>query len=184
MKNLETSIFSRSSSMGKYGSKLDLSMISTKFNHETEGQDTGIRTHGEVNFEKRLGNLWPISFSQLSTKTKLGLSHYSLDNKSNETRIIRGFDLDLSFPFSNQTNLFGTAVDHKLIPQISYDYTSKLKQSAIPIFDTTDNIDKTLTFKTYCQEKDTTGLIDLLMKMTLRLAFNPLIQIKLPEKIN
>ena len=146
VKNLETSIFSRSSSTGKYGSKLDLSFISTNFDHETEDQDTGIRNHGEVNFEKRLGTLWPISFSQLSAKTKLGLSHYSLDNKSNEKRVIGSFDLDLSFPFYNETNLFGTAAEHQLIPKISYDYTSKKEQSAIPIFDTKDEVDKILTY--------------------------------------
>ena len=50
VKNLETSIFSRSVSDD---SKLDLSFISTNFNHKTTGKDTGIRTHGEVNFNKK-----------------------------------------------------------------------------------------------------------------------------------
>jgi len=143
VKNFETSVFSRSSNNG---SKLDLSFMSSNFDHETEGKDTGVRTHGEVIFEKPLGALWPISFSQISTKTKLNLSHYSIDNKNNETRAIWGFDLDLSFPFKSQKNFYGTKVKHKLIPKISYDYTSKIKQSDIPIFDTSDNIDNILTY--------------------------------------
>ena len=44
--------------------------------------------------------------------------------------------------------MFGTAVEYELIPKISYDYTSKKEQSAIPIFDTKDDIDKILTYST------------------------------------
>lgn len=130
-KKLETSIFSR------YvidDSKLDLSFISTNFNHKTTGKVTGIRTHGEVNFNKKLG-------SRLSTDTKLSLSHYALDNNANETRVVGGFDIDLSFPFNSEKTLFGSEANHQLIPKISYDYTSKKKQASIPIFDTTDGID-------------------------------------------
>ena len=137
-KNLETSIFSRSVSDD---SKLDLSFISTNFNHKTTGKDTGVRTHGEVNFNKLLGAFWPIDISRLSTDTKLSLSHYALDNKANETRVVGGFDIDLSFPFNSKTTLFGSETTNQIIPMISYDYTSKQKQASIPIFDTTDGID-------------------------------------------
>jgi hypothetical protein len=137
-KKLETSIFSRSVTDD---SKLDLSFISTHFNHKTTGKETGTRNHGEVNFNKLLGPLWPIDISRLSTDTKLSLSHYALDNNANETRVIGGFDVDLSFPFKSETMLFGSEANHKLIPMISYDYTSKKKQASIPIFDTTDTID-------------------------------------------
>ena len=84
--------------------------------------------------------MWPIDISRLSTDTKLSLSHYALDNKANETRVVGGFDIDLSFPFSSETTLFGSEANHQLIPIISYEYTSKKKQASIPIFDTSDGI--------------------------------------------
>jgi lipopolysaccharide assembly outer membrane protein LptD (OstA) len=137
-KKLETSIFSR---LVNDDSKLDLSFISTNFNHKTTGKETGIRTHGEVNFNKKLGTLRPIDISRLSTDARLAISHYALDNKANETRVIGGFDIDLSFPFSSKTTLFGPETTNQIIPMISYDFTSKQKQASIPIFDTTDGID-------------------------------------------
>ena len=136
VKNLETSFFSRSRGNN---SKLDLGLISTNFNHKTTGKDTGIRTHGEVNFNKKLG-------SRLSTDTKLALSHYALDNKTNETRVVGGFDIDLSFPFSRKSTLFGSETTNQIIPRISYDFASKEKQASIPIFDTTDRIDGYLDY--------------------------------------
>ena len=142
-KKLETSIFSRSVSDN---SKLDLSFISTDFNHKTTGKETGIRTHGEVNFNKKLGALWPIDISQLSTDTKLALSHYALDNNVNETRVVGGFEIDLSFPFKGKTTLFGSETTNDITPMISYDYTSKKKQASIPVFDTTDGIDGYLEY--------------------------------------
>ena len=143
VKNLETSIFSRSVSDN---SKLDLSFISTNFNHKTTGKETGIRTHGEVNFNKLLGPLWPIDISRLSTDTKLALSHYALDNNTNETRVVGGFDIDLSFPFSRKTTFFGSETTNQIIPIMSYDYASKKKQALIPIFDTKDRIDEYLEY--------------------------------------
>lgn len=142
-KKLETSFFSRSVTDD---SKLDLSFISTNFNHKTTGKETGTRNYGEVNFNKLLGPLWPIDISQLSTDTKLSLSHYALDNITNETRVVGGFDIDLSFPFSSKTTLFGPETTNQMIPMISYDYTSKQKQASIPMFDTSDGIDGYLDY--------------------------------------
>jgi len=137
-KKLETSIFSRSVTDD---SKLDLSFISTNFNHKTTGKETGIRTHVEAIFNKKLGTFGLIDISQLSTDTKLALSHYALDNNANETRVVGGFDIDLSFPFNSKTTLFGPETTNQIIPMISYDFTSKHKQASIPIFDTSDGID-------------------------------------------
>jgi len=155
VKNLETSIFSRSVSDD---STLDLSFISTNFNHKTTGNDTGIRTHGEVNFHKSLGALRPIDISRLSTNTRLALSHYALDNKTNETRVVGGFDIDLSFPFRRKTTLFGPETTNRIIPKISYDYTSKQKQALIPIFDTLDTIDEYLTYSSLFSGERYTGI--------------------------
>ena len=84
--------------------------------------------------------------SRLSTDTKLALSHYALDNKTNETRVVGGFDIDLSFPFSRKSTLFGSETTNQIIPRISYDYASKEKQASIPIFDTEDRIDNYLEY--------------------------------------
>jgi len=144
-KSFEAAIFSRKVNDIISPSKLEFSLISTKFSHKTSDKTTGIRTHGEASFSKGLGALWPLASSQLSNDIRLGLSNYSLDNKSNETRGFGGFDLDLSFPYNRSTNLFGVKGAYLLKPTISYDFTTSQKQSSIPVFDTTDTIATILT---------------------------------------
>jgi lipopolysaccharide assembly outer membrane protein LptD (OstA) len=180
-KKLETSIFSRSSTIGKSASKLDLSFISTDFNHKTTGKETGIRTHGEVNFNKKLGTLWPIDISRLSTDTRLALSHYALDNNTNETRVVGGFDIDLSFPFKGKTTLFGPETTNDITPMISYDYTSKKKQASIPVFDTTDGIDGYLEYKTLLSGERYKGIDRFVNENDITLSLQSIYKDKLDE---
>ena len=177
-KKLETSIFSRSVSDN---SKLDLSFISTDFNHKTTGKETGIRTHGEVNFNKKLGALWPIDISQLSTDTKLALSHYALDNNVNETRVVGGFEIDLSFPFKGKTTLFGSETTNDITPMISYDYTSKKKQASIPVFDTTDGIDGYLEHATLLSGERYNGIDRFVNENDITLSLQSIYKDKLDE---
>ena len=146
-KGIEASIFSRNK-INQTSPFIDLGIVSTKFNHKTVGKDTGIRTHGELSFANNLGAIKLFKSSQLSSNVKLGLTNYFLHNKNNENRLFGSFDLDLAFPSYKNLSLFGTTVRREIRPAISYDYTSKHKQSGIPIFDTTDTIDKILTYST------------------------------------
>ena len=173
-KKLETSIFSRSRINN---SKLDLSFISTNFNHKTTGKETGIRTHGEVNFNKKLG-------SRLSTDTKLALSHYALDNKTNETRVVGGFDIDLSFPFSRKSTLFGSETTNQIIPRISYDYASKEKQASIPIFDTTDRIDNYLEYSSLLSGERYSSFDRVVNENDITLGLQSIYKDKLDKKTN
>jgi LPS-assembly protein len=145
-KSIETSLFSRRINNSYSSLTTDLGLISTVFDHQTEGKTTGTRTHGEINFANNLGSIKPFRSAILSTNTRLGLTNYSLDNMSNENRAFGSFDIDLSFPSSKETTLFGRSVNRHIKPTISYDYTSKHKQSNIPLFDTSDTIDSLVTY--------------------------------------
>ena len=170
-KSFEAAIFSRKVNAIISPSKLEFGLLSTKFSHKTSDKTTGTRTHGEVSFSKGLGALWPIASSQLSTDIRLGLSNYSLDNKSNETRGFGGFDLDLSFPFNRSTNLFGSEGTYLLRPTISYDYTSSHKQSSIPVFDTTDTITEILTHQTLSTGDRYNGIDRIINENDITLSF-------------
>lgn len=145
-KSIEASLFSRRINNSYSSLSTDLGLISTIFDHKTEGKTTGTRTHGEINILNNLGALKPFRSSNLSTNARLGLTNYSLDNMANENRAFGSFDIDLSFPFFKETTLFGSSVNRHIKPTISYDYTSKHKQSNIPLFDTSDTIDNLLTY--------------------------------------
>ena len=65
---------------------------------------------------------------------------------------------DFSFPFTRQGNLYGSAVNHKLTPIISYNYRAKEVQGNIPIFDTTDKYEDIITFADLTSGERYTGL--------------------------
>jgi LPS-assembly protein len=145
-KSFETALFSTKNGKTVSPFKIDLSLMSTKFNHKTVGEVNGIRTHGEIGITNYLGAIKYFESSQLTSKAKIGITNYSLINKNNKTRIFGSLDLDLDFPSYKSTNLFGIPVKREIKPSISYDFTSKHKQSVIPLFDTSDTIDNILTY--------------------------------------
>jgi len=144
-KGIEAALFSRSVNKANK-STTDLSLISTKFNHKISTEVTGLRTHAEINLSNSLGALKPISSSQISTNISIGASNYSLDNSKNQTRVYGSFDIELAMPLFKKTTLFGGSVTRETRPSIMYSFTSKHKQSDIPIFDTTDTINNILTY--------------------------------------
>ena len=144
-KGFEAALFSRLINKS-HPSSINLGLISTKFNHKAQAKTTGLRTHTEVNIFNSLGTLKPLKSSQLSTISRLSATNYSLNNAKNQTRINGSFDIELSLPFNSETSLMGKNVNRVVRPSISYNFTSKNKQSEIPIFDTTDTIDKMLTY--------------------------------------
>jgi len=170
-KSFETAFFARKINAISAQSALDLGLISTNFSHKTINKVTGTRTHGEIKLYKGFGALMPFSSSQLSSEARIGLTNYSLNNKNNESRVFGSFDLDLSFPFFKSTTLFGDSVIRELRPTISYDYTSKTKQSKIPVFDTTDTIANILTYQALSSGNRYTGIDRIINENDITLSF-------------
>lgn len=144
-KGFEAALFSRLINKTQ-PSSINLGLISTKFNHKTPAKTSGLRTHTEVNIFNNLGALNPLKSSQLSTISRLSATNYSLNNIKNQTRLSGSFDIELAFPFNSEAKLMGKNVNRTIRPSISYNFTSKNKQSELPIFDTTDTIDNILTY--------------------------------------
>ena len=97
---------------------LDLSLVSTKFQHKTSTA-TGVRTHAQANFSR------PIVTNAYSLTPKLDLSttDYALDNASDESRSIYSFGLDSKLFLEREVNLFGTDLIQTLTPRLAYNYT-------------------------------------------------------------
>ncbi|MDB3893753.1 LPS assembly protein LptD [Candidatus Thioglobus sp.] len=120
--------------------KMDLSLVSTKFTHKegnTTTKKTGLRTHAQANFSR------PITTNAYSLTPKLNLfsTDYALDNAADESRSIYSFGLDSKLFLERETNLFGVDLIQTLTPRLSYNYTPKRAQGAIPIFDSADKND-------------------------------------------
>ena len=115
---------------------LDLSLVSTKFQHETSTA-TGVRTHAQANFSR------PIVTNAYSLTPKLDLSttDYALDNASDESRSIYSFGLDSKLFLERETRLFDTDLIQTLTPRLAYNYTPKKDQSTLPSFDSADKND-------------------------------------------
>ena len=129
-------------------------LISTQFNHDDPSKDSGTRIHGTLGISKELSSEFPIITSRANTST----TYYSLNIKDNITRTTVGAGLDLEFPFISQRQLFNTQVSRSITPKISYNYRGKVVQGNIPIFDTTDKEDETLTFAGLSSGERYTGL--------------------------
>ena len=116
--------------------KLDLSLVSTKFKHQTSAI-TGVRTHAQANFSH------PISTNAYSLTPKLNLlnTEYAMDNSADESRSIYSFGLDSKLFLEREMDLFGTSIIQTLTPRLAYNYTPKKDQSALPNFDSADKND-------------------------------------------
>ena len=133
---------------------IQIDVVSTKFAHDTPGKESGVRTHANLGVERELSSKFPI----ITTRANIGSTFYRLDNSSNINRTIAGTGVDLAFPFINQGNLYGSEVNHTLIPKISYNYRAKEVQGNIPIFDSTDKYDDIITFADLTSGERYTGL--------------------------
>ncbi|MDC0904502.1 LPS assembly protein LptD [Candidatus Thioglobus sp.] len=116
--------------------QMDLSLVSTKFEHQTS-TTTGVRTHAQANFSR------PITTNAYSLTPKLNLfsTDYALDNAANENRSIYSVGLDSKLFLEREVNLFGTDLIQTLTPRLAYNFTPKKDQSALPSFDSADKND-------------------------------------------
>ena len=115
--------------------KIDLSLVSTNFKHQTS-TDTGVRTHAQANFSR------PITTNAYSLTPKLNLSttDYALDNAADESRSIYSFGLDSKLFLERETHLFGTDLIQTLTPRLAYNYTPSKANPSVN-FDSADKND-------------------------------------------
>ncbi|MDC0407459.1 LPS assembly protein LptD [Candidatus Thioglobus sp.] len=115
--------------------QMDLSLVSTKFEHQTSTA-TGVRTHAQANFSR------PITTNAYSLTPKLNLSStdYALDNAADENRSIYSFGLDSKLFLERETSFFGTDLIQTLTPRLAYNYTPSKANPSVN-FDSADKND-------------------------------------------
>ncbi|MDB3971992.1 LPS assembly protein LptD [Candidatus Thioglobus sp.] len=115
--------------------QMDLSLVSTKFEHQTSTA-TGVRTHAQANFTR------PITTNAYSLTPKLNLfsTDYALDNAANENRSIYSVGLDSKLFLEREVNLFGTDLIQTLTPRLAYNYTPSKANPSVN-FDSADKND-------------------------------------------
>jgi len=130
------------------------SVVSTKFAHDTPSKESGVRTHVNLGVSRGL----PLKFPSITVGASVGSTYYRLENSNNINRTIAGTQIDLAFPITGQSKLFGAEVKNTLTPKISHLYRAKEVQGNIPIFDTTDKYDEIITFAALTSGERYTGL--------------------------
>ena len=131
-----------------------VSLVSTKFAHDTPGKDSGVRTHGDLGITKTLSTEFPV----VTTRANVSNTHYELKNKNNINRTVAGAGIDFALPFISQRELFNAQVTRTITPKISYNYRAKELQGNIPLFDTEDKHDNIMTFAALTSGERYTGL--------------------------
>jgi LPS-assembly protein len=119
---------------------INLSLISTKFAHKNSNittNTTGLRTHTQANFSR---SVLTDAYS-LIPSLNLSTTNYMMDDVSNQNRSIGSFNIDSKLFLERETNIFDKDLIQTLIPRLSYNYTPKKNQSALPNFDSADKND-------------------------------------------
>ena len=131
-----------------------VSLVSTKFAHDTPEKDSGVRTHGDLGITKTFESEFPV----VTTRANVSNTHYELNNKNNINRTVAGAGIDFALPFISQRELFNAQVIRTITPKISYNYRAKELQGNIPLFDTEDKHDNIMTFAALTSGERYTGL--------------------------
>jgi LPS-assembly protein len=121
---------------------ISLSLVSTKFAHDTATKQSGLRTHGDLGISRELA----IEYPKITPKASVTITNYSLKNSPNISRTVFGSGLNIDLTINNTSNIFGRKVNHRISPLISYNYRAKKVQGNIPIFDTEDKYTDIVTF--------------------------------------
>jgi LPS-assembly protein len=133
---------------------ISLSLVSTKFAHDTASKESGLRTHGDLGISRELN----IDYPKITPKASVAITNYSLKNSPNINRTVFGSGLDIDFTFNNSSNMFGYEANHRITPLISYNYRAKKVQGNIPIFDTEDKYTDIISFADLTSGERYTGL--------------------------
>ena len=133
---------------------IQVDLVRTNFAHDTASKETGIRTHGNLEVSRKLDTKFPV----ITPRASVAITNYSLKNSPNINRTILGSGVDIDFTFNRKGNIFGSEINHRISPIISYDYRAKEVQGNIPIFDSTDKYDDIITFADLTSGERYTGL--------------------------
>jgi LPS-assembly protein len=133
---------------------IQVDLVRTNFAHETASKETGVRTHGNLGISRKLDTKFPV----ITPRASVAITNYSLKNSPNINRTILGSGVDIDFTVNRKGNLFGSEINHRISPIISYDYRAKEVQGNIPIFDSTDKYDDIITFADLTSGERYTGL--------------------------
>ena len=121
---------------------IQVSLVSTKFAHDTASKDSGVRTHGTLDISRQLN----LEYPKVTPRASVAITNYSLKNNPNINRTVLGSGLDIDFTVNIPTSMFGYEANHRITPLISYNYRAKKVQGNIPIFDTLDKYTDIITF--------------------------------------
>lgn len=121
---------------------ITISLVSTKFAHDTVTKESGLRTHGDLGISRELN----IKYPKITPRARVAITNYSLKNSPNINRTVFGSGLDVDFTIINSSSIFGYEANHRITPLISYNYRAKKVQGNIPIFDTEDKYTDIITF--------------------------------------
>ena len=133
---------------------IQVDLVRTNFAHDTASKETGVRTHGDLGVSRKLDTKFPV----ITPRASVAITNYSLKNSPNINRTILGSGVDIDFTVNRKGNLFGSEINHRLSPIISYNYRAKKVQGNIPIFDSTDKYDDIITFADLTSGERYTGL--------------------------
>ncbi len=110
--------------------KLDLSMLSTQFEHADIVKNTGVRTH----IQTELSQDFRTNIYAITPKLTLSNTYYKLDDQPNQERSVASFELDSKL-FLEQDVWFNDDLLQTFTPRLSYHYTPKKPHDNIPEFD-------------------------------------------------
>jgi LPS-assembly protein len=133
---------------------IQVDLVRTNFAHDAVSKETGIRTHGDLGVSRKLDTKFPV----ITPRASVAITNYSLKNSSNINRTILGSGVDIDFSVNRKGNLFGSEINNRISPIISYNYRAKEIQGNIPIFDSTDKYDDIITFADLTSGERYTGL--------------------------
>jgi LPS-assembly protein len=133
---------------------IQLDLVRTNFAHDTASKETGIRTHGDLGVSRKLNTKFPV----ITPRASIKITNYSLKNSPDINRTILGSGVAIDFTVNRKGSLFGSDINHRISPIISYNYRAKEVQGNIPIFDSTDKYADIITFADLTSGERYTGL--------------------------
>jgi len=133
---------------------IQLDLVITKFAHDTVSKESGVRAHGNLGVSKKLNINYPV----ITPRASVAITNYSLKNSPNINRTILGSGIDIDFTVNRKGKIFGSEINNRISPIISYNYKAKEVQGNIPIFDSTDKYDDIITFSDLTSGERYTGL--------------------------
>ena len=133
---------------------IQVDLVRTNFAHDKASKQTGIRTHGKLGVSRQLNINYPV----ITPRASIATTNYSLKNSPDINRTILGSGVNIDFTVNRKGNLFGSEINHRISPIISYNYRAKTVQGNIPIFDSTDKYDDIITFADLTSGERYTGL--------------------------